>query len=219
MNKIIFSAILFLLFANINLAQTNANKTDNRERFQFGFRAGANYSNVYDSRGDEFTADPKAGFVGGIFLELPFGKYFGIQPEFLFSQKGFKGEGKFLNSKYNFTRTTSFVDIPLQLAFKPSEFITLLAGPQFSYLIMQKDVFTSTPNSYQQEQEFKNDNIRKNVLGVVAGFNINIKHLTIGARAAWDMQDNNGDGTSSTPRYKNVWFQGTLGYKFYKSPS
>ena len=30
-----------------------------------------------------------------------------------------------------------------------------------------------------------------------------------------DIQNNNGDGTSTTPRYKNVWFQGTLGFKFY----
>lgn len=213
MKKIIFSTALFLFFTNINVAQLISDETDNRERFQFGARAGANYSNVYDEQGEEFRADAKVGFVGGLFFEIPFGKYFGLQPELLYSQKGFKGEGVFLFSKYYFTRTTTYIDIPVQLAFKPSEFVTLVVGPQFSYLISQKDVFTSTPNSYEQEQQFKNDNIRKNALGVIGGFNINIKHFVIGARVAWDIQENRGDGSSVTPRYKNTYFQGTIGLK------
>ncbi len=213
MKNFIFIAVLVVAFTTNNIAQ---NTTDNREKFQIGLKAGANYSNVYDEAGEEFRADAKVGFAGGFFMELPFGKYFGIQPECLYSQKGFKAEGKFLNSKYHFTRTTTYLDIPLQVAFKPSEFITLLAGPQLSYLISQKDVFISTPNSYEQEQQFKNDNLRKNVWGVVGGFDINIKHITIGARAAWDLQNNRGDGTTFTPRYKNVWFQGTIAYKFYR---
>ncbi|MBA2613578.1 MAG: PorT family protein [Bacteroidetes bacterium] len=214
MKKFIFSAVLLVAFTTNSLAQ---NTTDNREKFQIGLKAGANYSNVYDGQGEEFKADAKVGFAGGFFMELPFGKYFGIQPECLYSQKGFKAEGKFLNNKYQFTRTTTYLDIPIQLAFKPSEFITLLAGPQISYLISQKDVFTSTPNSYEQEQGFKNDNLRKNVFGVVGGIDVNIKHITIGARAAWDLQTNRGDGTSFTPRYKNAWFQGTIAYKFHRS--
>jgi len=213
MKKNIFSTALFLFFIIINVAQLISDETDNRERFQFGVRAGANYSNVYDERGEEFRADPKVGFVGGLFVEIPFGKYFGLQPELLYSQKGFKGEGVFLFSKYYFTRTTTYLDIPVQLAFKPSEFITLVVGPQFSYLISQKDVFTSTPNSFEQEQQFKNDKINKNTLGVIGGLNINIKHFVIGARVAWDMQENRGDGTSVTPRYKNTYLQGTIGLK------
>lgn len=213
MKNFIFTTAIIMSFTLYCGAQ---NATDNREKFQIGLRAGGNYSNVYDAVGEEFTADAKVGFVGGLFMEIPLGKYLGLQPEFLYSQKGFKAEGKFLNSRYHFIRTTTFIDIPLQLAFKPSEFITLLAGPQLSYLVSQKDVFTSTPNSYEQEQGFKNDNLSKNIVGVVAGVNVNIKHITIGARAAWDLQSNRGDGTAFTPRYKNVWFQGTVGYKIYR---
>ncbi len=101
------------------------------------------------------------------------------------------------------------------IALKPSEFITVVAGPQYSYLLKQKDVFSTTSMSLLQEQEFENDNIRKNIFGLVAGVDINIKHFVIGARMNWDIQHNNGDGTSSTPRYKNMWFQGTIGYTIY----
>ena len=139
----------------------------------------------------------------------------GIQPEVLVSQKGFQASGMILGSKYNFTRTTTYIDIPIQVAFKPSEFFTLLAGPQYSYLINQRDVFQNATTSIAQEQEFENDNIRKNIFGVVGGLDINLKHITLGSRIGWDVQNNKGDGTSTTPRYKNVWFQGTVGYAFY----
>jgi len=38
--------------------------------------------------------------------------------------------------------------------------------------------------------------------------------LVLSGRVAWDLYDNNGDGTSTTPRYKNVVGQITLGYRF-----
>jgi len=99
----------------------------------------------------------------------------------------------------------------LLLALKPSGYFTILAGPQYSFLLKQKDVFANVA----QEQEFDNDNIRKNILCFLGGFDININHIVFGARAGWDIQNNNGDGTSTNPRYKNVWYQGTLGIRFY----
>jgi hypothetical protein len=190
-------------------------QTDNREKLQFGLKAGLNYSNVYDETGEEFKADAKFGLASGISLSIPVGKYLGIQPEAMLSQKGFKAQGTLLGTPYSFTRTTTYIDFPLQVAFKPSEFFTLVAGPQYSYLILQQDVFSSSTTSYEQEKEFQTDNIRKNVFGAIAGFDLNLKHITFGARVSGDLQNNNGDGTSTTPRYKNVLFQGTLGYTFY----
>lgn len=210
----ILVAIAFLSVTSIVIAQDE--ETDNREKLQFGLKAGLNYSNVYNSNTEEFRADAKFGFAGGAVLRIPIGTYLGIQPEVLFSQKGFKGEGVILGSEYHFTRTTSYIDIPLQIALKPSEFLTLVAGPQYSYLLSQQDVFSNTIVSYSQEQEFENDNIRKNILGFVAGLDINLKHVVLGARMGWDIQNNHGDGTSNTPQYKNAWFQGTIGYAFYK---
>jgi hypothetical protein len=191
------------------------NTTDFRHKLQFGLKAGANYSNVYDSYGEDFNADPKLGFAGGTYLAIPIGKYLGVQPEALLSQKGFMATGSMLGSTYKFTRTTTYLDLPLLFAFKPSEFVTVLAGPQYSYLLNQKDVFTNTSTSYLQETEFENDNVRKNTLCFLGGIDLTLKHIVLGARAGWDLQTNNGDGSSSTPRYKNVWYQATIGYRFY----
>lgn len=218
MKKVIILTAVLLASINISNAQerNEKNRTDFRNELLFGLKAGANLSNVYDEQGEEFQADAKLGLAGGVFLAIPIGKYLGIQPEVLFSQKGFQATGRILGNTYQFTRTTSYIDVPVLFAFKPSEFITLLAGPQYSYLLKQRDVFTNETMSIAQETEFVNDNIRKNMLCITGGVDITMKHFVIGARAGWDLQRNNGDGTSATPRYKNVWYQATIGYRFYR---
>jgi hypothetical protein len=215
MKKIIVLLAAITILANTITAQEN--KTDFRDRFLVGLKAGLNYSNVYDSQGEEFRANPKAGLAAGAFLTIPIGKYIGIQPEVLISQKGFKATGRLLGSNYSLTRTSNYLDIPLFFLLKPSKFITLLAGPQFSYLIKQTDAFTNGTTTIEQETVFANENVRKNTLCFVGGLDITIKHIVLSGRAGWDVQDNNGNGTSTTPRYKNVWYQATIGYRFYNN--
>lgn len=208
--------LLFLL-AGIAILGINATaqQVDTRSKLQFGIKAGGNFSNVYDSEGEDFNADPKVGLAIGSFFSIPVGEVLGIQPEVLFSQKGFKATGTMLGSSYSFTRTTNYIDIPIYFTLKPISFLTIMAGPQYSYLLQQKDVFTNQSNSLVLETEFDNDNIRKNTICFTGGFDLNFNHLALGARVGWDLFKNNGDGTSTTPRYKNVWYQLTLGYKIY----
>jgi hypothetical protein len=184
------------------------------EKLVLGFKIGGNLSNVYNARGEQFVADSKLGLVAGGFLAIPIGKYLGIQPEVLFSQKGFKASGIILGSTYQYTRTTSFIDVPLMVSFKPVSFLSIMAGPQFSYLILQNNSFDSGTTSIAQETEFINDNVRKNIMGFIGGVDININHVVVGIRAAADFQKNNGSGAAITPNYKNVWYQATIGYRF-----
>lgn len=179
-----------------------------------GVKAGANLSNVYDSEDANFQADPKIGFAAGAFLQFPIGSFLGFQPEVMFSQRGFRGSGSILFSEYTFVRTANYIDVPLLLAIKPIPMVTVLVGPQYSYLISQRYVFNNEFINIDQQEEFENENIRKNMLCITGGFDINVKNLVFSARAGWDFLDNNGDGTSSTPRYKNMWTQATIGYRF-----
>jgi hypothetical protein len=215
MKKITLTMGMILSVMIFKASAQEENKTDFRSTLQLGLKVGANYSNVYDTKGQAFSADPKFGLATGVFLSVPLGKYIGVQPEILFSQKGFKATGMILGGAYSLTRTTSYIDVPILLALKPSEFLTLHIGPQFAYLIKQRDVFSNGITSVAQEKEFQNDNIRKNTMAFIVGADINLDHLVIGGRVGWDMLNNNGNGTSTTPRYKNTWFQVTLGYRFY----
>jgi hypothetical protein len=209
MTKIILAIAVFAFMASNIFAQN-----DGRIGFDFGVKTGANFANVYDAQGDEFRAEGKFGFVAGVFAAIPIAPFVGIQPEILFSQKGFKATGSLLGSNYGLTRTSNFIDIPLFLAVKPIPQITVLAGPQLSYLIRQTDEFNSHVLSTEQIQQFDNDNVRKNVVGAVAGLDFNLEPFVIGTRVGWDFHINNGDGSSQTPRYKNTWIQATLGYLF-----
>lgn len=215
-SKIYLLSAIFIISINQAQAQRNKDKAvfpDNREKFEFGLKVGFNASNVWDSQGEDFQADSKLGVAGGAFFSIPVGKSLGVQPELLISQKGFQGAGTLLSSAYSFSRTTTYLDIPIQLQLKPVSFATILVGPMFSYLINQKDVFTFGTNSIEQEQQFENDNIRKNLLGAVVGLDLNFSMVVVSARACWDFQNNKGDGTSTTPRYKNQWLQFTVGFK------
>lgn len=186
---------------------------DRREKFTAGVRAGVNYSNVWDASGQDFEADGKFGFAGGIFASIPIGRYFGIQPEINYSQKGLKASGTLFGTGYEYRKTTSFIDIPMQFQIKPFSFLSFLVGPQVSFLVYEKNEYTYGSNSTIQEEAFKNENVRKNILGIVTGFDINIDHFVFSGRVAWDLQSNKGDGSSSTPRYRNQFVQLTIGIR------
>lgn len=208
--KKLFLMILAVMFISLNIKAQD----DFRTQLKFGLKAGINYSNVYDEAGDQFTADGKIGFVGGAFLAIPLGKFLGVQPEILFSQKGFKASGNILGIPYTTKHTSTFIDIPLLICLKPTQNFTIMAGPQYSYLIKEKDSFEINGTTSEDEDVFNNDNIRKNILCFIGGFDINMQNFVLGARVGWDLQHNNGDGTSTNPRYKNVWYQATLGIRF-----
>ena len=208
--------ILVFVFATLMFGSAFAQKSnaDFREKVSFGVKAGINISNVYDSQGEQFNADAKLGLAAGLFVALPIGKFIGVQPEILFSQKGYKGSGSLLGSNYSYTYTSNYIDVPLLFAIKPISLITILVGPQYSFLVKDSYKFDSALINIDQEHVFENDNIRKNTLSFLGGVDFNFKSIVIGTRVGWDLQANKGDGTSETPRYKNIWYQATIAFRF-----
>lgn len=207
--------IILLCLTGFITNQAIAQDDDNRNAFQLGFKAGVNYANVYDAEGEDFTADGKLGFVAGAFMSIPLGSMIGVQPEVLFSQKGFKANGTLLGSSYDLKRTTTYIDVPIFLAIKPTSTLTILAGPHFSFLMKQKDEFENSLTSFEQSEVFKNEDLRKNTLGLSLGFDFNLNRAIIGARGGWDLFKNHEDGTTTTPRYKNAWLQATVGLRLF----
>src|SRR5690554_6897416 len=108
--------ILFTALITSTAFFTNAQ--DARDQFKFGVKGGATLSNVYDSKGEEFDADAKVGYTAGLTLDIPLGEIFGIHPEVLITQKGYKGSGSLLFQNYSYSRTTTFLEIPLLVAIK-----------------------------------------------------------------------------------------------------
>lgn len=185
----------------------DSSSMDNREELSFGIKAGINYSNVYSESGDGYVADGKVGFAGGVFVSIPLNELIGVQPELLYSQKGFKTEGTFFDGQI----TSSYLDLPIHLQIKPTENISILAGPQFSYLLSTKYEL----NGFSAiDEEDLDDNNNKATVGISAGVDFEVQNFLISARGSWDLSKVNKDNSTSNINYKNQLFQITLGYKF-----
>ncbi len=179
-----------------------------------GARVGANLSNVISDKSSNYTTGAKLGANAALFLEIPLAPMVSLQPEIQFSQKGYKSTGTYLGSAYEYKQTSNFIEVPLLLKIKPSKSFGVFAGPQFSYLVSTKTKFTTNNVSYENLVKQDNDNLRKNIFGGVVGVEAVASNLIVGLRYNIDFQNNNGDGTSSTPKYKNQVIALSLGVRF-----
>ncbi|UPT68301.1 MAG: PorT family protein [Sphingobacteriales bacterium JAD_PAG50586_3] len=185
---------------------------DSRSRFHIGAKAGLNINNAYDVDTRNFKSAKKSGFMGGLFLNIPMGRFLGLQLEGLYSQKGTNGTGTINGVEYTLKRTTNNIDVPLMLQLKPFKFISIVAGPQFSYLLSQKDVYDDAGNTTVREQ-FTNQDIRKANIGVTAGADIYMLGLVFSGRVGTDLLKNSTN-SSLAPNYKNIWGQLGVGFRF-----
>lgn len=203
--------VLALLFCTCFAMAQNA--PDNGSTVRIGIKGGLNIATVIRTNDDNSSSSPLLGFNGGAVLQLPLGQLIAIQPEVLFSQKGYKASGNVLGTDYDYRRFLNFLDIPILLRINASKAVGLVVGPQYSYLLGTHTRFKSGDATYQQDVNNDNSNIRKNIFGGVAGIDINFdRNVFIYGRYTIDFQNNNGDGTSSTPSYKNQVFQVGLGF-------
>lgn len=129
-SKLFISIFLITLVAIVNIAhaQTKVN-----------IKAGVNYTNAIfeDETGDRQDTQFIPGLHAGLSVDVPVGGEFYIQPGVLYSQKGFKQEDSwFAGSGNNFKVTVSYIELPLNLLYKPllgSGKLLLGAGPYLGY--------------------------------------------------------------------------------------
>jgi hypothetical protein len=210
------TTILLLLFSTGILVADAQNKASKEKTnsLNFGLRAGANFSNIIKDGDNNFSSGIKAGFNAGAFLEIPVVNGFSIQPELQFSQKGYTASGSFLGSAYEYKTTTNFIEIPVLARFSPSKDFAIIAGPQFSFLTSTKTKFSSGTAVYENTVNEDNNNLRKNILGGILGIEAVSNNVVFGLRYNLDFQANNGDGTNSTPKYKNQVLGLSIGFRF-----
>ena len=141
MNKLKLFSAFFFLSSSLAIAQSNpATGADHsqhswRHAVNFGLKIGTNYSKVYSVDAESFNTDPKFVLAAGMFLSIPLGEALQLQPEILFSQKGYQASGPLLGQGYIITRTSNYIDVPLLIGVKAFKGFTILAGPQYSFLI------------------------------------------------------------------------------------
>ena len=187
-----FSAVLILviLCAGLSSAQVG-----------IGIKGGVNFANV---GGADAAPNSKTliGFAAGGYLEISLPVLFTIQPEVLYSQKGFIDEN-FLGTNVKVTSHFNYLEIPVLVKFslpipvvKPS----LYAGPAMGILLSAKAKAEASGQS--SETDIK-DQITSTDWGLVVGASANIAIITVDIRYTLGLATI--DKTSTTKAYNRVF--------------
>lgn len=175
----IYSLILgFLLVFALSTSPAFAAETTKTEKSAgmvpaplLGVMGGINVASLNGSTpGAVFES--RLGFVGGAFLNFHLGSSLAVQPEFLYSQKGGKINGKDYQLEY------MEVPVLLEVAFgKPGFVPGILLGPAFNTNIANKGVV----------------NVKKSDVGLIVGAQVVMSKFLFGGRYEIGLMDLSSD--------------------------
>ncbi len=208
--------VLFVAAAfSINFAQAQSGPS-------FGLKAGVNYSNLSgDLKEDRY--ENKVGFVGGVTANFPLMSdgFLSVQPELLFSQKGYKyNDTEFKigadNFKYTGKVNYNYLDLPIMLKVKAGG-LFFEAGPQVSYLLGIKNNTKASKNGDtfdQGSKKINKDDLAEIEIGYAAGVGFQAANgVSLGLRyngSISDLAKDNGNDELANARHST--FQLTLGF-------
>lgn len=186
----------FVLISFVLLTTVTA--TTNAQKLHLGVVAGAN---MYNVTGRSFTEKFHTGFSAGVYGEYTINRLMAIQPELLWNQVRAKTDGDF-NQIYGTYGGVSdadvylnYISLPVMFAFKPAPEISVLIGPQYSYLINQTSGLLQAPG-YTDKDAFS-----KSEFSLVFGGQLNLGRVKVGARYSVGLSNLNGINSSDEWRY------------------
>lgn len=212
------------VLATLLSAAAFASSDAHAQGIRFGIKGGANYSNLSGDLTNEDIYENKFGAHGGVMLNIGLvdDGFLSVQPEVLFSQKGYKyadDQFTFLGQNYTYkgTQTYNYIDVPLLLKINTGG-VFFEGGPQYSYLLKVKDESERTTNGtvfskVQKEQNL--DDVNRNEIGYAAGLGYQSDAgLLIGLRYNGSFTDFAKDGyrDDELRNARNQVFQVSLGY-------
>lgn len=192
---------------------------------QFGIKGGMNVSSLSK---DSSLSDQKLkiGFNAGVFVDVPIGSQFSMQPELLYTQYGQKSTynvpvpvtGGVENHKFSSSTHLDYVALPLMFQYNATPQFYLEAGPEFGLNVSAKDKRKDeTTGQTFGETDNYNDQINRFNLGIGIGAGYYFTpQVGITARYVAGLTDIAKDRPSSFDAVRNNVFQVGLAYKFGK---
>ena len=209
MKRWLGAALLFVMLTSPSISQIS-----------IGIKGGLNFANVlprpaYHSEGS------RTGFSAGGYLELTLPYLFSIQPEVLYSTKGFTSEFHDVEfgAPYTLKQTfvNSYIDVPILLKFTlPVSFFkpSLYAGPDIGFLIGAKEkilesgtvpvppTFTTfAPFSSSSEDNLLYHTMRVDY-GVAVGLSVHVFAANLDARYTFGLKKVTDDRPDN---FNRVW--------------
>jgi len=153
---------------------------------RFGVRAGMNLSSF--SGEDAGDSGMKAGFCGGVFINIPIGDKFALQPELLYTMKGTEYEESSIYGDFSVSTTLHYIDVPILLQFSPHKKISLSAGPYLGLFLsgsdkMKMDMdFMGEIISDEESYDIESDEVSNPEFGAVFGASFVTGKFDLGVR-------------------------------------
>jgi len=202
MKKILFAFVFVLGSFAVAQAQSG-----------IGIRAGANFSNLDGDLKNESRYQNKVGFHGGLTFGIPVVEnFFFIQPELLYSTKGFKYEDTEIDVptvglvERDGNMNYSYIELPVLAKIKAGP-IYFEAGPQASYLLSVNNNIKESLNgeAYSSSTTKRDiDGLTRFELGYAAGVGFATSSgITLGVRY-------NGSLTDFVDKNPEEYFEGDL---------
>lgn len=166
MKKIITATVLFLSILGYS-------------QVHVGVKGGVNLNKL---DGKNFDSDFELGYQLGGFAYYNFTDFLGIQGEVLFNQTNTKITDNYkdvFNDAFKKDKTLNYISVPVLLRLNSEGLITVVAGPQFSFLASGNETVLNNSKKLFKKTDF----------AFVAGAEVNIRPVTIFARYVWGFSD------------------------------
>jgi hypothetical protein len=192
-------AIISFLFLTTATANSYAQK------LHYGLTVG---TNLYKVTGRSFDEKTKAGFTAGAYGEYFFNRLMGIQSELLWSQLRTRTNDQF-SQIYPGVGVSdadvylNYISLPVMFSFKPTPELSILLGPQYSYLVNQTSGLLTGAESGK-------DAFKKSDVSLVFGGQLNLGKVKVGARYSIGLTEINSLQSDS---WKYHGFHFSLGYQ------
>ncbi|RYU80270.1 porin family protein [Hymenobacter persicinus] len=196
--------------------------TTARAQVRLGLKAGVNNTRLGGRLYDSYAA--KFGFHAGVManVDVTGDGFFSIQPELLYSQKGFAMHSEYVDvfqnsCKAEGTINYSYLDLPVLLKVNARGLI-FEAGPQLSYLLRVHNTVKSTVDGTEVSSAYlggKLEDARRLEWGYAAGLGYQFAAgPLVGLRYHGNFQEFGKDGVRATDfnNARNVAFQLYAGY-------
>lgn len=190
--SIVLSIVLFTITAANASAQS----------IHYGLEAG---TNIFKMGGMSFDNKSKFGYSAGVYSDIQIHGRWGLQPALLFNEYSAKTADQFNNLYHgaSFQNVNlSYVSLPILVTFKTSDLFTILAGPQYGYLVYQ------TQDLIRDPAEPRNV-FAKNDLSIVFGGQLNLGRIRFGGRYVIGVTELNNLPDKQVDSWK------TQGFQFY----
>jgi hypothetical protein len=164
-------------------------------------------ANIFKTSGQSFDNKTRFGYHVGVYADIPLAGRLGLHPELLMNEISAKTADQFNNIFHGASFqdvTMNYVTLPILLTYRVSDVFTILAGPQYGYMVYQTPGLTEAPA--------KKDAFTKNDFSILFGGHMTLGKIGVGLRYVVGItQLNNLDDNLDS--WKNQGFQFYLTYR------